>query len=179
MLSTSLRRAAWAPLSGISRSTQNVSSSGLLSATNHVQQRRYSSSSSKPPVPPSDGPRRMDTSTPAKGVNSSGEKGKASRRRGKDSSARNGSKASQQHAAFSKLPSVPSTQHRQPHGECLSPRFPYVVPPSQTYMLTSFCFRCSCCFVLLHSPPDFRDYHSPPDLVLRSFRCDLLLKEVP
>jgi hypothetical protein len=66
----------------------------------------------------------MDTSTPAKGVNSSGEKGKAARRRGKDSGARNGSsKASQQHAAFSKLPSVPSTQHRQPHGECLGHGF--------------------------------------------------------
>ncbi|KAJ6131668.1 hypothetical protein N7523_001374 [Penicillium sp. IBT 18751x] len=115
MLSTSLRRAVWAPLSGIPRSAQNVPSTGLLSATSHVQQRRYSSSSSKPPVPPSDGSRRMDTSTPAKGVNSSGEKGKAARRRGKDNSARNGSKASQQHAAFSKLPSVPSTQHRQPH----------------------------------------------------------------
>ncbi|KAJ5736184.1 uncharacterized protein N7483_001309 [Penicillium malachiteum] len=116
MLSTSVRRAAWAPLSGVSRSTQNIPCTGLLDATRHVQQRRYSSSSSKPPVPPSDGSRRLDTSTPAKGVNSSSEKGKTSRRRGKDSGARSGSsKSSQQHAAFSKLPSVPSTQHRQPH----------------------------------------------------------------
>ncbi|KAJ5212066.1 uncharacterized protein N7498_003712 [Penicillium cinerascens] len=114
MLSTSLRRAAWAPLSGIPRSAQNIPSTGLLGATRHVHQRRYSSS--KPPVPPSDGSRRLDTSTPAKGVNSSGEKGKTTRRRGKDNGARNGSsKASQQDAAFSKLPSVPSTQHRQPH----------------------------------------------------------------
>ncbi|CEJ56299.1 hypothetical protein PMG11_02509 [Penicillium brasilianum] len=37
MLSTSLRRAAWAPLSGISRSTQNVPSS-VLGATRHVHQ---------------------------------------------------------------------------------------------------------------------------------------------
>ncbi|KAJ5674069.1 hypothetical protein N7462_009508 [Penicillium macrosclerotiorum] len=114
MLSTSLRRAAWAPLSGISRSTQNIPTTAI--ATRYVHQRRYSSSSSKPPVPPSDGSRRMDTSTPAKGVNSSSEKSKATRRRGKDSSGRNGSsRASQQHAVFSKLPSVPSTQHRQPH----------------------------------------------------------------
>lgn len=112
MLSTSLRRVAGAPLPGIPRAPLNVPPSGLLTATRPLHQRRYSSSS-KPPVPPSDGPRRMDTSTPAKGVNSSGEKSKASRRRGKD----NSSKASQQHAAFSKLPSVPSTQHRQPHGE--------------------------------------------------------------
>lgn len=66
----------------------------------------------------------MDTSTPSKGVNSSGEKSKSARRRGKDNSARNGSsKSSQQHAAFSKLPSVPSTQHRQPHGEPLGETF--------------------------------------------------------
>ncbi|KAJ5748438.1 uncharacterized protein N7511_010134 [Penicillium nucicola] len=115
MLSTSLRRAAWSamPLPGIVCPAQNVTN-GLLGATRPLHQRRYSSSSSKPPVPPSDGSRRMDTSAPAKGV-SSGEKSKATRRR-RDTSARNGSsKSSQQHAAFSKLPSVPSTQHRQPH----------------------------------------------------------------
>lgn len=122
MLSTSIRRAAWAPLSGVSRTTQNIPSAGLLGATRHVHQRRYSSSSSKPPVPPSDGSRRLDTSTPTKGVNSSSEKGKAARRRGKESGARSGSsKSSQQHTAFSKLPSVPSTQHRQPHGEFPGP----------------------------------------------------------
>ncbi|KAJ5643798.1 uncharacterized protein N7484_006305 [Penicillium longicatenatum] len=116
MLSTSIRRAALAPLSGAPRAAQNVPSTGLLGATRYVHQRRYSSSSSKPPVPPSDGSQRMDTSTPAKSVNSSSEKSKAARRRGKDAGARNGSsKSSQQHAAFSKLPSVPSTQHRQPH----------------------------------------------------------------
>ncbi|KAJ5648318.1 hypothetical protein N7490_004690 [Penicillium lividum] len=114
MFSTSVRRAAWAPLTGVSCSAQTVPSSGLLGATR--LQRRYSSSSSKPPVPPSDGSQRLDTSTPAKSVNSSGEKTKAARRRGKDAGARNGSsKSSQQHAVFSKLPSVPSTQHRQPH----------------------------------------------------------------
>lgn len=123
MLTTSLRRAALAPLSGVTRFPPNIPSNGLLSATRRVHQRRYSSSS-KPPVPPSDGSRRMDTSTPAKDVNSSGEKGKSSRRRGKDNGARNGSsKSSQQHAAFSKLPSVPSTQHRQPHGESLAHTF--------------------------------------------------------
>ncbi|CAI7639183.1 hypothetical protein N7533_007380 [Penicillium manginii] len=115
MLSTSLSRAAWAPLSGIARSTQTVPSAGLLGATRRVHQRRYSSSSSKPPVPPSDGPRRMDTSAPAKNVNSSGEKSKVSRRRGKENGGRNVSKNGQQDAAFSNLPSVPSTQHRQPH----------------------------------------------------------------
>ncbi|KAJ5155745.1 hypothetical protein N7492_008548 [Penicillium capsulatum] len=120
MLSTSLRRAAWAPLPGIPRTAPSAPASGFVGATRPLHQRRYSSSSSKPPVPPSDGPRRMDTSTPAK-VNSSGEKGKSVRRRGKDNSARNGSsKMSQQDAAFSKLPSVPSTQHRQPHGKYLS-----------------------------------------------------------
>lgn len=121
MLSTSLRRAAFAPLSGIPRAGPSIPPTGAVGATRHVHQRRYSSSS-KPPVPPSDGPRRMDTSAPEKGVNSAGEKGKSSRRRGKDNGARNGtSKSSQQHAAFSKLPSVPSTQHQQqPHGESLA-----------------------------------------------------------
>lgn len=117
MLSTSLRRAKWAPLPGIALPASGLSSTGLLGATRRAHQRRYSSSS-KPPVPPSDGSRRMDTSTPAKGVNSSGEKSKSSRRRNKDIGARGGSsKSSQQHAAFSRLPSVPSTQHQQPHGE--------------------------------------------------------------
>ncbi|KAJ5239696.1 hypothetical protein N7468_004315 [Penicillium chermesinum] len=115
MLSTSLRRAVWAPLSGLPRPGQHIPCTGIVGATRQAHQRRYSSSSSKPPVPPSDGSRRMDTSTPSKGVNSSGEKSKSARRRGKDNGARNGSKSSQQHAAFSKLPSVPSTQHRQPH----------------------------------------------------------------
>ncbi|KAE8355167.1 hypothetical protein BDV28DRAFT_129428 [Aspergillus coremiiformis] len=117
MLSSSLRRAAWAPIapiSGIARSPSHAlpASSNLLGAA-HVRQRRYSSSSSKP----SDGSRKVDASsqTHAKGVNA-GEKreGKTSRRRGKDSSGRNGSK-SNQHAVFSRLPSVPSTQHLQPH----------------------------------------------------------------
>ena len=138
MLSTSLRRAAWAPLSGIPRSAQNVPLTGLLGATRHVHQRRYSSS--KPPVPPSDGSRRLDTSTPAKGVNSSGEKGKTTRRRGKDNGARNGSsKASQQHAAFSNLPSVPSTQHRQPHGECLD--YSFISYSSFCTVLTFFAYQ--------------------------------------
>ncbi|KAB8077810.1 hypothetical protein BDV29DRAFT_167485 [Aspergillus leporis] len=118
MLSSSLRRAAWAPIapiSGIARSPSQAlpaPSNTLLGAAQHVRQRRYSSSSK-----PSDGSRKVDTSsqTPAKGVNA-GEKreGKASRRRGKDSSGRNGSKSSQ-HTVFSRLPSVPSTQHLQPH----------------------------------------------------------------
>ncbi|EAW09809.1 mitochondrial 37S ribosomal protein mS38 [Aspergillus clavatus NRRL 1] len=120
MLSSSLRRAAWAPIvpiPGISRTTSQAlaaTSNGLLGATEHVRQRRYSSSSSSKP---SDGSRNFDASsqTPAKGV-SSGDKreGKSSKRRGKDSNGRNGSK-SNQHAAFSRLPSVPSTQHLQPH----------------------------------------------------------------
>ncbi|KAL4908030.1 hypothetical protein BDW74DRAFT_175816 [Aspergillus multicolor] len=115
MLSSSLRRAAWAPVapvSGICRS----STQGLATAsTGIVRQRRYSSSSSKP----SDGSRRVDASSqaPAKQVSSAGEKqGKSSRRRGKDGSGsgRNGSRSSQPNA-FSNLPSVPSTQHLQPH----------------------------------------------------------------
>ncbi|KAL2852760.1 hypothetical protein BJX68DRAFT_58267 [Aspergillus pseudodeflectus] len=118
MLSSSLRRAAWAPIapaSGISRSSSQglaASSAGIVRTT-QARQRRYSSSSSKP----SDGSRKIDASsqTPAKEVNS-GEKreGKSSRRRGKDGSGRNG-----RPTAFSRplppLPSVPSTQHLQPH----------------------------------------------------------------
>jgi hypothetical protein len=145
MLSTSLRRAAWTPmpLPGITRSGQNVTSS-LLGATRPLHQRRYSSSSSKPPVPPSDGSRRLDSSAPAK-VNSSGEKGKG--RRGKDSTTRNASsKSNQQHAAFSKLPSVPSTQHRQPHGKCftlnsslhhsLAKKWPKEIPAADFFLST-------------------------------------------
>ncbi|EHA23144.1 hypothetical protein ASPNIDRAFT_207071 [Aspergillus niger ATCC 1015] len=118
MLSSSLRRAAWAPMgpiAGISRATSQsitTSANGLIgSSQQHVRQRRYSSSSSKP----SDGSNKVDSSsqTPAKGVNSAEKReGKASRRRGKDSNGRNGSK---QPTAFSRLPSVPSTQHLQPH----------------------------------------------------------------
>ncbi|KAF7715648.1 Uncharacterized protein PECH_001275 [Penicillium ucsense] len=115
-MSTSLRRAAWAPLFGSSRVTQQPIPSSVLGASRSLHQRQYSSSSSKPPVPPSDGSRRLDTSTPAKGVNASGEKGKSARRRGKENGTRGASsKANQQNAAFLKLPSVPSTQHRQPH----------------------------------------------------------------
>lgn len=177
MLSTSIRRAAWAPLSSAPRAVQSVPSTGLLGATRYVHQRRYSSSSSKPPVPPSDGSQRLDTSTPAKNVNSSGEKSKAARRRGKDAGARNGSsKSSGQHAAFSKLPSVPSTQHQQPHGEfrIAGNSLPYSRYVLYTNLL--FCTRCSRCFVLLHSPPDLRDHHGPPNLEPRSFRIDLLQK---
>ncbi|KAI2866634.1 hypothetical protein CBS12448_930 [Aspergillus niger] len=117
MLSSSLRRAAWAPMgpiAGISRATSQsitTSANGLIGSSQHVRQRRYSSSSSKP----SDGSNKVDSSsqTPAKGVNSAEKReGKASRRRGKDSNGRNGSK---QPTAFSRLPSVPSTQHLQPH----------------------------------------------------------------
>ncbi|GFF43656.1 hypothetical protein IFM46972_07281 [Aspergillus udagawae] len=117
MLPSSVRRAVWTPIvpiSGISRTSSQAlasSSNGLLGTTEHVRQRRYSSSSSKP----SDGSRNIDASsqTPAKGVNSGDKReGKSSKRRGKDG--RNGSK-SNQHAAFSRLPSVPSTQHLQPH----------------------------------------------------------------
>ncbi|KAE8377254.1 hypothetical protein BDV26DRAFT_217044 [Aspergillus bertholletiae] len=123
MLSSSLRRAAWAPIApitGIARSSSQAlpaSSNTLLGAAQHVRQRRYSSSSSSKP---SDGSRKVDASsqTPAKGVNASEKReGKASRRRGKDGSGRNGSKSSQQHTVFSRLPSVPSTQHLQPHAD--------------------------------------------------------------
>ncbi|KAL5000243.1 hypothetical protein BDV10DRAFT_40031 [Aspergillus recurvatus] len=115
MLSSSLRRAALtpvAPVAGICRS----SSQGLAtSPAGIVRQRRYSSSSSKP----SDGSRRVDASSqaPAKEVSSPGEKhGKSPRRRGKDGSGsgRNGSRSNPPNA-FSNLPSVPSTQHLQPH----------------------------------------------------------------
>ncbi|KAI9374295.1 hypothetical protein BJX61DRAFT_498986 [Aspergillus egyptiacus] len=108
MLSSSLRRAVWTPIpavSSICRSSTQASSAVV------GRQRRYSSSSK-----PSDGS-RFDASSqaPAKGV-SAGEKreGKSSRRRRKDESGRNGSK-SNQGTAFSRLPSVPSTQHLQPH----------------------------------------------------------------
>ncbi|KAL4879688.1 hypothetical protein BJY04DRAFT_92701 [Aspergillus karnatakaensis] len=117
MLSSSLRRAAWAPLapvSGICRSSTQAlgaSSAGLTP----TRQRRYSSSSSKP----SDGSRRFDASsqTPAKEVNAKEKReGKSSRRRGKDGSGRSGSKSNLP-TAFSRLPSVPSTQHLQPIGQ--------------------------------------------------------------
>ena len=106
MLSSSLRRVAWAPtvpIPGISRSSGQT-----LAASSNVRQRRYSYSSSKP----SDGSRKVDTSsqTPAK----------ASRRRGRDGNGRNGSSKPNQNPAFSNLPSVPSTQHRQPHGMYIS-----------------------------------------------------------
>ncbi|GMG06545.1 unnamed protein product [Aspergillus oryzae] len=76
MLSSSLRRAAWAPIApitGIARSSSQAlpaSSNTLLGAAQHVRQRRYSSSSSSKP---SDGSRKVDASsqTPAKGVNAS------------------------------------------------------------------------------------------------------------
>ena len=102
MLSSSLRRVAWAPtvpMPGISRTSGQA-----LAATSNVRQRRYSSSSSKP----SDGSRKVDTSsqTPAK----------TSRRSRRDGNGRNGSSKPNQNPAFSNLPSVPSTQHRQPHG---------------------------------------------------------------
>ncbi|KAL4782408.1 hypothetical protein BJX76DRAFT_349393 [Aspergillus varians] len=115
MLSSSLRRAAWAPIAPVSGVCRSSSQGLATSSAGIVRQRRYSSSSSKP----SDGSRRVDASsqTPAKEV-SSGEKreGKSSRRRGKDGggSGRSGSKSSQPNA-FSRLPSVPSTQHLQPH----------------------------------------------------------------
>lgn len=101
MLSSTLRRAARppaVPIPGFS-----LSSSQALAASS-VRHRSYSSSSSKP----SDGSRKVDASsqTPAK----------ASRRKGKDGNGRNGSSKPNQNAAFSNLPSVPSTQHRQPHG---------------------------------------------------------------
>ncbi|OJI99982.1 hypothetical protein ASPVEDRAFT_81569 [Aspergillus versicolor CBS 583.65] len=116
MLSSSLRRAAWAPIAPVSGVCRSSSQGLATSSTGIVRQRRYSSSSSSKP---SDGSRRVETSsqTPAKEV-SSGEKrdGKSSKRRGKDGngSGRNGSKSSQPNA-FSRLPSVPSTQHLQPH----------------------------------------------------------------
>ena len=126
MLSCSLRRASMTPmmsLSSISRSPGQVvtaSSNGLFRAARPLHQRRYSSS--KPPVPPSDGSNGIDASSqaPAKGVSASGEKreGKATRRRGRDHSRHNGSSKSNRHAAFSNPPSVPSTQHLQPHGKC-------------------------------------------------------------
>ncbi|KAL4956478.1 hypothetical protein BDW69DRAFT_181592 [Aspergillus filifer] len=110
MLSSSLRRAAWvpvAPVTGVCRSTTQ----GLATATTGiVRQRRYSSSSSKP-VDASFQTRAKEVSAGAK------REGKSSKRRGKDgkgNNGRNGSKSSQPNA-FSNLPSVPSTQHLQPH----------------------------------------------------------------
>ncbi|KAL2863625.1 mitochondrial 37S ribosomal protein mS38 [Aspergillus lucknowensis] len=118
MLSSSLRRAVWAPIvsaPGLCRSSSQglAASSACIVRTTQARQRRYSSSSSKP----SDGSRRFDASsqTPTKGVNSEEKReGKSSRRRGKDGSSRTSSKSNQP-GAFSRLPSVPSTQHLQPH----------------------------------------------------------------
>jgi hypothetical protein len=105
---------ASAAASTTSNNTTNNSHGGLM--PQYVRQRRYSSSSSKP----SDG---FDASGPsssgqthAKGVNGgageSKREGRRSRRAGKEQR----SAQQQQHdAAFSKLPSVPSTQYQQPH----------------------------------------------------------------
>ncbi|KAL4992533.1 hypothetical protein BDW68DRAFT_51466 [Aspergillus falconensis] len=115
MLSSSLRRAAWAPVAPVAGICRSSTQGLATSSAGIVRQRRYSSSSSKP----SDGSRRVDASSqaPAKDVSSAGEKqGKSSRRRGKDGSGsgRNGSRSNPPNA-FSNLPSVPSTQHLQPH----------------------------------------------------------------
>ncbi|PYI15491.1 hypothetical protein BO99DRAFT_405825 [Aspergillus violaceofuscus CBS 115571] len=106
MLSSSLRRAAWAPIapiSGVTRAssqTLTTSANNFTGSTQPVRQRRYSSSSSSNP---SDGARKLELE-----VNS----GKSTRRSRKDN-VRTGSK--QQQTAFSRLPSVPSTQHLLPH----------------------------------------------------------------
>ncbi|KAL4775319.1 hypothetical protein BDW60DRAFT_140608 [Aspergillus nidulans var. acristatus] len=115
MLSSSLRRAAWAPVAPVAGICRSSTQGLATSSAGIVRQRRYSSSSSKP----SDGSRKVDASSqaPAKDVSSAGEKqGKSPRRRGKDGSGsgRNGSRSNQPNA-FSNLPSVPSTQHLQPH----------------------------------------------------------------
>lgn len=113
MLSSSLRRAAWAPVAPVSGICRSSTQGLATSSTGIVRQRRYSSSSSKP----------VDAASqpPAKEVSSEGKReGKSAKRNRKDGNGngRNGSKSSQPNA-FSKLPSVPSTQHLQPHGECL------------------------------------------------------------
>lgn len=122
MLASSLLRAARQtarPIAGVSlpfTPAAAASSNGLLATVARQAQRRYSSS--KPPVPPSDGSKRIDASAPAKGVNPSGKasgdkrEGKAAKRKG---NGRQSAKSSQD-AAFLNLPSVPSTQHLQPHG---------------------------------------------------------------
>ncbi|KAL1876113.1 hypothetical protein Plec18167_005376 [Paecilomyces lecythidis] len=118
MLASSVLRVARSPAVPFPTVTPAITSTsnGLLAtATRRQAQRRYSSS--KPPVPPSDGSRGIDTSqTAAKGVNPSGQKreGKSSRRKGRDNG-RHGSAKSSENTAFLNLPSVPSTQHRQPH----------------------------------------------------------------
>lgn len=120
MLASSVLRVARSPAVPFPAVTPAITSTsnGLLAtATRRQAQRRYSSS--KPPVPPSDGSRGIDTSqTAAKGVNPSGQKrdGKSSRRKGRDNG-RHGSAKSSENTAFLNLPSVPSTQHRQPHGQ--------------------------------------------------------------
>ncbi|KAJ5115386.1 hypothetical protein NUU61_001145 [Penicillium alfredii] len=130
MLSTSLRRAAWAPLSNVARPAQSLPPTSPPTASARPAMCTNAGIPLRPNRP--DGPRRMDASAPAKGVNGAGEKSKAPRRRGKENSARNGSSKSNQHAAFSKLPSVPSTQHRQPHDVQLASFFSIHRPISVT-----------------------------------------------
>ncbi|KAL4980690.1 hypothetical protein BDW66DRAFT_124559 [Aspergillus desertorum] len=114
MLSSSLRRAAWAPVAPVTGICRSSTQGFATSSAGIVRQRRYSSSSSKP----SDGSRRVDASSqaPAKEVSAGEKQGKSLKRRGKDGSGsgRSGSKSNQPNA-FSNLPSVPSTQHLQPH----------------------------------------------------------------
>lgn len=111
---SSIRRVVRPPVAS-HLSTHGASLNNVL-ATATVHQRR--SSSSKPPAPPNNGSRPLEASqTPTKGVSPSGTKrdGKAAKRRGKDNG-RNGIGRPGRQTAFLNLPSVPSTQHLQPHG---------------------------------------------------------------
>ncbi|KAN0083081.1 hypothetical protein V8E54_002169 [Elaphomyces granulatus] len=113
MLSSSIRRVVRPPAVSLPVTSPLGAS---VNNTAAVHQRRYSSS--KPPVPPNNGSRPLEASsqTPTKGVSPSGTKrdGKAAKRRGKDNG-RNGIGRPGQQTAFLNLPSVPSTQHLQPH----------------------------------------------------------------
>lgn len=190
MLSSSLRRAAWTPIVPITGIARAASSAGGAASTagnpttqhqqqhqhqQYVRQRRYSSSSSKPSDDGSSG-LEASSQTPAKGVNSSGENKRdgKSKRRGKDRSAQ---QQQQQHSAFSKLPSVPSTQYQQPHGEFGSGLLWWCYLSVKRKFLTTRLRRCPRCVVLLDSPTDLCFHYRSSNLELGGVRCHLFLEE--
>jgi hypothetical protein len=161
MLSSSLRRAAWAPVAPVAGICRSSTQGLATSSAGIVRQRRYSSSSSKP----SDGSRKVDASSqaPAKDVSSAGEKqGKSPRRRGKDGSGsgRNGSRSNQPNA-FSNLPSVPSTQHLQPHGK-RSNLYSYIWYDKSSDSVVSQMFNSHHSFLSTDQSPFPRQFLRPP-----------------
>lgn len=177
------------PITGIARSASSAGGAASTAGNpttqqqqqhqhqQYVRQRRYSSSSSKPSDDGSSG-LEASSQTPAKGVNSSGENKRdgKSKRRGKDRSAQQ-QQQQKQHSAFSKLPSVPSTQYQQPHGEFGSGLLWWCYLSVKRKFLTTRLRRCPRCVVLLDSPTDLCFHYRSSNLELGGVRCHLFLEE--